>query len=555
MLKRSIVSLVGGILLLGGSVLIAPAVQAGATSPAGTTVIYDSTTSPQPGNIVSEAFEATQTSEFGNEVTFAPGSSTSLNSTTVQLSSWGCQTGSWTGGCVTTPGATFSEPITFNIYNVGPGNTVGSLITSVTQTFNIPYRPSASPTQCPAYPTTWYDAADGQCYNGLLTSVTFHFTGVTLPSSVIYGVAYNTSDYGYSPYGDATACHATSAGCGYDSLNIGLTTANGPSVGTDPLPGYVFQNTGFGPFYCDGGAAGTGTFRLDSPSTPPCWGSDPTNVGDYSTPPWYIPAVQFVANQLSQTIHFVENPTTPTVGQTFTLNATATSGLPVVYSVAYSGACTVSGNVLTITAAGICNVVAFQNGNALYSAAAPVLQTIYTYNSQSLSFTSSPPSVPYVGGPTYAITAKATSGLPVTYGSASAGVCSVSGNTVSFQGSGTCNIVAFQNGNSSYASATPIVQGFTVFPQVAPSFAGSPTSVSATLLQSFSKTFSVFGIPTPTSVKVISGLPLGVSASGGSNGQITISGTPFVFGSYQVTLQATNSAGTTNFTFTLNIAI
>ncbi len=35
----------------------------------------------------------------------------------------------------TTSGATFSEPITLNLYNVGAGNAVGSLITTTTQTF------------------------------------------------------------------------------------------------------------------------------------------------------------------------------------------------------------------------------------------------------------------------------------------------------------------------------------------------------------------------------------------------------------------------------------
>jgi hypothetical protein len=48
-----------------------------------------------------------------------------------------------TGTCVTTPGDTYNVPITFNVYNVGTGNVVGTQIVSVTQTFAIPYRPSA----------------------------------------------------------------------------------------------------------------------------------------------------------------------------------------------------------------------------------------------------------------------------------------------------------------------------------------------------------------------------------------------------------------------------
>jgi hypothetical protein len=46
---------------------------------------------------------------------------------------------------------------------------------------------------------------------------------VTLPKTFVFGIAYNTSDYGSVPYGDATACHSSTEGCGYDSLNVGLS--------------------------------------------------------------------------------------------------------------------------------------------------------------------------------------------------------------------------------------------------------------------------------------------------------------------------------------------
>ncbi len=83
---------------------------------------------------------------FGNEVTLAP-SSLAVGQVTVTMSSQACETG---GGvtCVTTPGATFPETFTLNLYNVDPGPTVGSLITTLTQTVNIPFRPSADPINC-----------------------------------------------------------------------------------------------------------------------------------------------------------------------------------------------------------------------------------------------------------------------------------------------------------------------------------------------------------------------------------------------------------------------
>jgi hypothetical protein len=219
--------------------------------------IYNNIPSPQPGNVVSVSFEATGTSEFGGQVAFA-GTSRTNPTVTVLMSSWGCEAGHWTAGdCLTTPGATFSEPITLNVYNVGSGNSVGSLVKSVTQTFNIPFRPSADHVNCPGTPQnvggvggTWFDASSDTCFNGLATPISFTLTGVTLPNDAIISVAYNTSDYGAVPYGHSNPCNATEAGCGYDSLNVG--TANALTVGTQPTPNGAYQKTLYGS--CTNGA-------------------------------------------------------------------------------------------------------------------------------------------------------------------------------------------------------------------------------------------------------------------------------------------------------------
>src|SRR5262249_48662337 len=134
--------------------------------------IYNSIPNPLPGNVVSLGYEASSAAEFGDRVQFA-GTARSVLTVTQTMSSWGCQSGSWFGGnCATTPGSTFSHPITLNVYNVGPGNSVGSLIGSVTQTFAIPYRPSADNTHCTG--GTWYDTVGNTCFNGYATPVTFN---------------------------------------------------------------------------------------------------------------------------------------------------------------------------------------------------------------------------------------------------------------------------------------------------------------------------------------------------------------------------------------------
>lgn len=217
---------------------------------AASTVIYNNIPSPQPGNLPSLGYEATQTFEFGGQVQFAD---TNRNdpSVTVLMSSWGCESGHWnTGDCLTTPGATFSEPVTLNIYEVDAGNLPGAKIGTLTQTFNIPYRPSASAT---CGDGRWSDGTT--CYNGFATPITFSLTGLILPDKVIIGVAYNTSHYGISPIGESAACYISSGGCGYDSLNVAVIAP--PSVGTLPFPDDVYlSNLGNTALHLDSGWTG-----------------------------------------------------------------------------------------------------------------------------------------------------------------------------------------------------------------------------------------------------------------------------------------------------------
>jgi uncharacterized repeat protein (TIGR03803 family) len=82
-------------------------------------------------------------------------------------------------------------------------------------------------------------------------------------------------------------------------------------------------------------------------------------------------AATLIINPATQTIIFA-NPGTKNYGVTpITLTATASSGLPITYTVT-SGPATVSGSTLTITGAGSVTVEAAQAGNSSYAAATPV---------------------------------------------------------------------------------------------------------------------------------------------------------------------------------------
>ena len=342
---------VGGV---GGALILATlgTVASGAlgSPPAGaspSTVVYDSTVTPLPGNLPSLGFEATQTSQFGNQVTLS-GAANEVNNVVVTMSSWGCQNGGWgngygtTNACVTTPGATFSEPITLNIYSAGANHAVGGLLATDTQMFAIPYRPSASDPAvyaaqgCTVNGGQWYDASDNSCYNGFDTNITFNLSAqnVVLPSNVVYGIAYNTSDYGATPYGDSTACHAAVSGCGYDSLNVGLSNdPNNVSVGSDPNPGTVYWNTQTAGNYCDGGAGGTATFRIDGAANTSTCSDGGASTGwavSGTGSPYYVPAVQFNATPGPASTVVVTPPNlvsgTPTTGQFVVTNESGGGG-------------------------------------------------------------------------------------------------------------------------------------------------------------------------------------------------------------------------------------
>lgn len=81
---------------------------------------------------------------------------------------------------------------------------------------------------------------------------------------------------------------------------------------------------------------------------------------------------------------------------------------------------------------------------------------------QTLNFTSTAPSAT-VGGPSYSLTATASSGLTAAYSldGASTG-CALAGNVVTFVGVGTCRINANQAGNGNWDAAVQVQQSFAV---------------------------------------------------------------------------------------------
>lgn len=237
-------------------------------------VIYSSIPSPLPPSVSSEGPEAYAFSEIGDGLIFTPGSNRLVTHVTVVMDDWACTSGHWynavgtADSCVTPAGATFSQPITLNIYAVNPTTppSAGTLLATQTSTFAVPYRPSSSAVCATVAQgsdgTRWYDAATNACYHGLAFPIVFDLTSlhVQLPDRAVVGISYNTTHYGPNPIGQGTTCFATDNNCPYDSLNV--STQGSPIIGQVIDPSSVFVNYTLPANSCSG-TAPTGILEED----------------------------------------------------------------------------------------------------------------------------------------------------------------------------------------------------------------------------------------------------------------------------------------------------
>jgi hypothetical protein len=166
----------------------------------------------------------------------------------------------------------------------------------------------------------------------------------------------------------------------------------------------------------------------------------------------------------AQTIEFTSRaPTSAVVGGTYTVAAVASSGLPVSLTSGTPQVCSLAGSTVSFIAAGTCTIEADQAGDATYQAAPQVEQSFAVgRRAQVVEFSSTPPATAAVGGPSYAVAARASSALPVSFSSGTPSVCTLAGSTVDFLEAGTCTIDANQPGNSDYDPAPEARQSFAV---------------------------------------------------------------------------------------------
>jgi uncharacterized membrane protein len=281
--------------------------------------------------------------------------------------------------------------------------------------------------------------------SGTLTkSTTFTLTVTSLPT------------FSLSP--SVSALSATQ-GSG-TTVNVAVTPQNG-FAGTVSFSASGFPATVNNTFLQTSSTTGTTLVLYVQPTTVP--GKYPVTVtgtsGALTQTTTFTLTV--TAKPQPQTITFNAIPA-QTVGTTLTVTASASSGLPVTFSVIPNGNCSISGSVVTFLNTGNCGIVANQAGNSSYAPAPAVGQVVVVNNApapQTITFNAIPAQKV---GTTLTVSATASSGLPVTFAVVPNGNCSISGNAVKFLNTGACGVIATQPGNASYLAAPAVGQVISV---------------------------------------------------------------------------------------------
>lgn len=221
----------------------------------------------------------------------------------------------------------------------------------------------------------------------------------------------------------------------------------------------------------------------------------------------------FTVSKVSQSISFNTIPTKYINSAPFSISATASSGLPVTYTI--SGPATISGSTVTLNGtAGTVTIVASQAGNATYNAATSITKS-FTVSKLSQTITFATLTSKYVNATPIALSATASSNLAVTY--SVTGPATLSGSTLTLTGAeGTVSVTAAQAGNTSYNAATSVTRSFAV--------TKAPQTITFNTLPNLVKTAS----PQTLSATSSSGLTISYTVTGPatvSGNTLTLTGT------------------------------
>jgi sugar lactone lactonase YvrE len=334
----------------------------------------------------------------------------------------------------------------------------------------------------------------GECYN---VGATYFMTdGVGTCQVKVF-------QYGDGNYADGTATQVTSATLASQAITFTLSAPASASYGSTFTVSATGGGSGNPVIFTSAGACKNiaNTFTMIS-GTGAC--SVIANQSGRTSLPFYhfsdAPTITEIttATLASQTVAFTTSaPATAVYGSSFTPAAKASSGLAVAFL--SSGACSNSGATYTMTSGtSTCSVIATQPGNSNYAPNSVTQTTTATKASQTIAFTTNPPSTA-VYGTNFTVLASASSGLAITY--ISSGACANSGATYTItNGTGTCSVVANQAGNGNYIASAQATKSTTA-QKATPSVSINNIPSSAVVGGSFSPTYTATsnGAPSVTS--------------------------------------------------------
>ena len=390
---------------------------------------------------------------------------------------------------------------------------------------------SVSATASSGLPVSFSIASGPATIEGNLVTITGAGT-VTVRAS-------QAGDSTYAPAPDVNRSFTV----GYAVQTITFASLTGKRINDPPFAVSATASSGLpvtfsiasGPATIDGNVVtitGTGTVTVRA-----------SQAGDSTYAPAPNVNRSFTVSLATQTITFGSLTGKRINDPPFTVGATASSGLPVTFSIA-SGPATIEGNVITITGIGTVTVRASQAGDSTY-APAPNVNRSFTVSLVVQTITFGSLTSKRINDPPFTVSATASSGLPVTFSIAS-GPATIDGNLVTITGAGTVTVRASQAGDTTYAPAPNVNRSFTVRLAVQTITFGSlvakrindpPFTVSATASSGLPVTFSIASGPATIDGNVVTITGTGtVTVRASQAGDSTYAPAPNVNRSFSVTL-------------------
>jgi subtilase family serine protease len=290
-------------------------------------------------------------------------------------------------------------------------------------------------------------------YGALSTSTTAFNTAYGAAAGWDFATGIGTVNAYNLVHGWVPASTATTVTSGLNPSTYGASvvlTATITSQNNQAIGGTVAwsANTGCGTTPVTAGTSGVATCTTSvlpggSDTVTATYSGDITHTGSSGS-------VTQRVSTIAPTITFTGAPASAPYNSTFTVSSTTNASTTA--SIVASGACSVSGNTVTMTSGtGTCSLTATWAADNNYNSATATQSTTASKIAPTVTFTGAPASAPYNS----TFTVSSTTNASTTASILASGACSISGNTVTMtSNTGTCSLTATWAADNNYTSTT-----------------------------------------------------------------------------------------------------